>query len=384
MRKIFIITGIILLVLISLIVIIKKHKTKVKYLEAPLKRTTITQIVEASGTINPVTTVSIGSQVSGMIKEIYVDYNSKVKKGQLLAKIDPALFEAQVEQAQANINNARANLAKILATTENDRKTYLRYKNLYAKNFVAKSELDLAESNYLADKAQVNAARAQIAQAAAALKTAQSNLDYTKIVSSVDGIVISRSVDVGQTVAASFQTPTLFSVAQDLTKMQIETSVSEADIGNVKVGQEATYTLDGYPDTIFKGRVTQVRISPTTVSNVVTYNVIIQVDNKEGKLIPGMSANVSIITGVFKDVLCAPNTALRFTPFVDGSGPKYKNPGLWVLKKGKPERIEVEFGASDDDVTQILSKNLNENDFVITGFDEGKKSKNKKMPMRMF
>lgn len=384
MKKILIIAVIALLLLFSLIVAFKKHKTKVKYLEEPIKKDTITQVVEASGTINPVTTVSIGSQVSGMIKEIYVDYNSKVKKGQLLAKIDPALFEAQVEQAQANINNAKASLAKARATAENDRKTYVRYKNLYVKNFVAKSELDLAESTYLADKAQVNAALAQIAQAAAALKTAQSNLDYTKIVSSVDGTVISRDVDVGQTVAASFQTPTLFSVAQDLTKMQIETSVSEADIGNVKVGQEATYTLDGYPDAVFEGKVKQVRISPTTVSNVVTYNVIIQVDNKEGKLIPGMSANVSIITGTFKDVLCVPNTALRFTPFVDGSGPKYKTPGLWVLKKGKPERIEVEFGASNDDVTQILSQNLDENDLVITGFDEGKKSKNKKMPMRMF
>lgn len=298
-----------------------KNNKKPDYLTSPVKKHTITQVVEASGTVQPVQTVSIGSQVSGMIKEIYVDYNSKVKKGQLLAQIDTSLFTAQVEQSQANIANARANLAKIQAVAENDKKTLNRYRNLYKRNFIAKSELDLAESTYKSDLAQISAARAQISQASAAYNTAAANLRYTRIVSPVDGVVVSRGVDVGQTVAASFQTPELFSVAQDLTQMQIEANVSEADIGKVKEGQEVTYTLDGYQDSVFEGKVLQVRISPTTVQNVVTYTVIIQVNNEDMKLIPGMTANVSIITSKKADVLSVPNAALKFTPNTDRKRP---------------------------------------------------------------
>ena len=316
-----------------------------------------------------------------------MDYNSKVKKGQLLAEIDTSLFEAQVNQAKATIDNARANLAKIQATTANDKLTLTRYRNLYKKGFIAKSELDLAESTYSADLAQVKSAQAQINQALASYSTAASNLRYTKITSPVDGVVISRAVDVGQTVAASFQTPELFSVAQDLTQMQIEASVSEADIGKVKKEQDVEYTLDGYPDETFKGKVSQVRISPTTVSNVVTYSVIIDVENDEMKLIPGMTANVSIITSKKENILCAKSTALKFTPNTDGKGEKFDKQGIWLLADGEPKRVEIVTGVNDDTYTEIISNNLKDGDMVILSIEEKGKGKNKQMqgrPPRMF
>lgn len=354
-------------------------KQQVKYDTKPLTSCTITQYVDASGTINPVNTVSVGSTVSGLIKAIYVDYNSEVKKGQLLAQIDPANFEAQVQQNQAQIINAQANLARLQAVADFDEKQYQRYKNLYNKNFVAKSELDQKYSTYMADIAQINAARAQISQYQASLQTAQTNLGYTKIIAPVDGTVISRKIDLGQPVAASFQAPELFTIAQDLTKMQIEVSVSEADIGKVKEGQEVTYTLDGYPDSQFSGKVTQVRLSPTTVSNVVTYTVIVDVDNEDLKLKPGMTANVSIITSKSEDVLCAPNLALKFSP--DTNGQKYQKQGVWILEKGKPKRIDIETGASDDNVTEILSDELKDGMKVIvsTKSKNSKKKGNKNM-----
>ena len=371
-RYLFAIAGVIIAIIACTGIF--KSATTEKYETKPLKRCTITQYVEASGTINPVNTVSVGSTVSGLIKAIYVDYNSEVKKGQLLAQIDPANFEAQVQQNQAQILNAQANLAKLQAVMDFDQKQYQRYKNLYAKNFVSKSELDQKYSTYKSDLAQINAARAQINQFQATLKTAQTNLGYTKIIAPVDGTVISRKIDLGQPVAASFQAPELFSIAQDLTKMRIEVSVSEADIGKVKEGQEVTYTLDGYPDSTFDGKVTQVRLSPTTVSNVVTYTVIVDVDNEDLKLKPGMTANVSIITSKNEDVLCAPNLALKFTP--DVNGPKYKNQGLWVLENGKPKRVDIETGASDDNVTEVESSQLKEGDKIILS-TIGKNSKKK-------
>lgn len=345
---------------------------QVKYKTKAIERCTITEVVEASGTINPVNTVSVGSTVSGLIKEIYVDYNDVVKKGQILAQIDPANFEATVQQNQAQINNARANLAKLQAIANYDQKQYVRYKNLYSKNFVAKSELDEKLSTYQSDLAQINAAKAQISQYQATLKTALTNLGYTKIIAPVDGTVISREIDLGSPVAASFQAPELFTIAQDLTKMQIEVSVSEADIGRVEEGQDVTYTLDGYPDSTFTGKVTQVRLSPTTESNVVTYTVIVDVNNEDLKLKPGMTANVSIITDKSENVLCVPNMALKFTP--DINGPKYKNQGIWILEKGKPKRVEIETGAYDDSSTEIISDKIQEGTDVIISI-KSKKSK---------
>lgn len=350
-------------------------KNRITYETTPLERCTITQVVEASGTINPVNTVSVGSVVSGLIESIYVDYNSQVKKGQLLAQIDPRNFQASVEQNTAQVQNAEANMAKIQAVTEMSRKTYVRYKNLYKKNFIAKSELDQAESDYLSNKAQIASAAAQISQARANLATAKTNLGYTKIIAPVDGTIIARKIDIGQSVAASFQAPELFTIAQDLTKMQIEVSVSEADIGKVAVGQEVTYTLDGYQDSVFKGKVTQVRISPTTVSNVVTYTVIVEVDNEDLKLIPGMTANVSIITHKSENVLCAPSIALKYNPNTDGT--RYKSQGIWILSDKKQKRVNIETGASDDTNIEIKSKELHEGDKIITGASNVKKNDKK-------
>lgn len=381
MRKIVI--PLIVLIIIVLPFIFMKKSGQVKYISEPIKKRTITQIVEATGTIQPINTVSIGSQVSGLIQEIYVDYNSEVEKGQLLAQIDTSLFEAQLNQSVANINNAKATLAKNQAVLAYDEKTYKRYKNLYARNLVSKNDLDSAESAYKSDLAQVSAAKASIMQAQAAYDTASANMRYTKITSPVKGIVISKEVEVGQTVAASFQTPTLFEVAEDLTKMQIETSVSEADIGKVKEGQTVEYTLDGYPDSIFYGKVTQVRLSPTTESNVVTYTVIIEVENEDGKLLPGMTANVSIITDKSENVLTVPNSALKFT--IADNKQKYDKRGLWIDVKGKPTRINIEIGATDDSYTEVISDEIKEGDLVYIGSSQNGKSGNSKqmMPPRL-
>ena len=371
-KKRHIIIGIVIIAVLTTGTIAVTNSKQVKYKTKPIERCTITEVVEASGTINPVNTVSVGSTVSGLIKEIYVDYNDVVKKGQILAQIDPANFEATVQQNQAQINNARANLAKLQAIANYDQKQYVRYKNLYSKNFVAKSELDEKLSTYQSDLAQINAAKAQISQYQATLKTALTNLGYTKIIAPVDGTVISREIDLGSPVAASFQAPELFTIAQDLTKMQIEVSVSEADIGRVEEGQNVTYTLDGYPDSTFTGKVTQVRLSPTTESNVVTYTVIVDVNNEDLKLKPGMTANVSIITDKSENVLCVPNMALKFTP--DINGPKYKNQGIWILEKGKPKRVEIETGAYNDSSTEIISDKIQEGTDVIISI-KSKKSK---------
>ncbi|MDD3594163.1 MAG: efflux RND transporter periplasmic adaptor subunit [Candidatus Gastranaerophilales bacterium] len=362
-----------------------KAKNTVIYETEPIKRCTITETVEASGTINPVNTVDIGAGTSGLITDIYVDYNSKVKKNQVLAQIDPSIPQAQVDKAQNDLNSARANYQKTKSLLNFEKKNYDRYKKLYAKNYVSKSDLDLAEANYFAKLAELNSMQAIIQQNAASLQTGLTNLRYTKIISPVDGTVVSRSVDVGQMVVSSFQTPTLFLVAQDLTEMQIEVNVSEADIGKVHVGQEVEYTLDGYPDLILKGEVSQVRISPTTVSNVVTYNVIVLVDNESQQIKPGMSANVSIITAKSENVLCAPLAALRFSPTEITGGQKFEQQGLWLLKDKKPERVGIKTGAKNSSETEIISKDIKENDEVITS-RKGDKGKNSmpKPPMRMF
>lgn len=386
-KKIIIICVILLIAILIVVGILSKGK-KTFYETDELKKCTISQTVEASGTINPVNTVSVGSTVSGLIKEIYVDFNSVVKKGQVLAQIDPAIFEATVKQQHAAIVNAQANLAKLQANADYSRKTFNRYQNLYKRNFISKSDLDQAKSTYQADMAQIEAAKAQIVQAQAQYKTALTNLDYTKITAPVDGMIISRKIDVGQPVAASFQAPELFTIAQDLKKMQIEVNVSEADIGKVEKGQSVIYTLDGYPDSEFYGKVTQVRISPTTVSNVVTYSVIVEVENEDLKLKPGMTANVQIVTKKVENVYCVSNSALKVNINKKNEIMKYENPGIWILENKTPKRVEVEIGISDDEKTQIISNKLKQSDKIIIGIMDAK-SKNEmkqkhKMPMRMF
>ncbi|HAS18032.1 MAG TPA: efflux RND transporter periplasmic adaptor subunit, partial [Nitrospiraceae bacterium] len=306
MKKIL--TGIIILIIITagVFVLFRDKEPEIKFRTINVSKGDIREIVTASGTVNAVTTVLVGTQVSGTIKHIYVDFNSQVKRDQLIARIDPAIFEAQVEQARANLLSARANLEKADAALVDAKRTFDRTKELYQRNLIARSELDTAETNHETSKAQVEVAKAQIVQTEAALKLAETNLKYTRIVSPVDGIVVSRNVDVGQTVAASFQTPTLFTIAQDLTKMQINTNVDEADIGKIKMGQPVEFNVDAYPEIIFNGKVWQIRIAPITVQNVVTYDVVIKMDNPELKLKPGMTANVSILTAVKKDILKIP------------------------------------------------------------------------------
>ena len=360
-RNIIIISITAVIIIIGAILLIKKGS--VKYITKPLSKDTITQYVEASGTIKPINTIEVGTQVSGTVAKIYVDYNSTVKQGQLLAELDPSLFQANVDQSSAKLNNAKASLAKAKATLAYKKNNYQRYKHLYEKNYVSKDDVELALSNYLQAQADVTANQAEVRAASASLENNLTNLRYSKITSPVDGTVISRAVDVGQTVAASFNTPTLFEVAKDLTKMQIETSVSEADIGKIKVGQHAQYTLDGYQDKIFEGEVTQVRLASTTTNNVVTYTVIVSVDNADGFAIPGMSANVSIIVGKAQDVLCVDNKALKFTP--SDNQQKYDKQGIWILEKQGPKRYNIELGLSDENKTQIISNEVKEGDKVI-------------------
>jgi HlyD family secretion protein len=340
----------------------------------------IQQTVTATGTVNAVTTVLVGTQVSGTIKTLYADFNSRVTKGQLIAQIDPEMFEAQVAQAKANLEKADA-------TFRDAERTLKRNRELFSKNLIPRSDLDTAETNF-------DGARAQTEQAKAALKVADTNLRYTRILSPVDGVVISRNVDVGQTVAASFQTPTLFTIAQDLTKMQVDTNVAESDIGVVKVGQDVEFTVDAYPDTTFKGKVWQKRQAPITVQNVVTYNVVIQVDNRDLKLMPGMTTNVSIIITTRRDVLRIPNAALRFrmtdrpagtgAPSGPGTGgAEKKGPSIWVMENNKPKRISITPGVSDGIYTEIISGDLKEGQLLIVEALKKSKSQGPTGP-RMF
>jgi HlyD family secretion protein len=366
MKKIAIVGAIIISVVVAGFFLLRGRGNEPQFRTDKVVRGDIEMAVTATGTVNPVTTVLVGTQVSGTIKNIYVDFNSPVKKGQLIARIDPALFEAQVNQAKANLLSAKANLEKAEATSVDAKRTMERNKELLTKNLIAQSDFDTAETNYETAKASVSAAKSQVAQSEAALSSAETNLFYTKIVSPVDGIVVSRNVDVGQTVAASFQTPTLFSIAQDLTKMQIDTNVAEADIGNVKVEQDVDFTVDAYSDITFKGKVWQVRNAPITVQNVVTYDVVIQVDNSELKLKPGMTANVSIIISLRKDVLKIPNAALRFLPVEMGkTSMQQKGAGVWILDQGKPERVPVSTGISDGSYTELVSGKISEGQEVI-------------------
>ncbi len=337
-----------------------------EYLTAKVVKGDITEKVTATGTINPISTVNIGTQVSGTISEIFVDYNSLVKKGQVLAQIDPALFQATVDQRQAALNIAKAQVDVVNNDIVYYKKHLDRIKKLNSSKYSADAELESAERDYNNSLVQLELRKAEVSQAEAALHSAEIDLKYTKIVSPVDGIVVSKEVEVGQTVAASFQTPTLFNVAEDLTKMQIETSVVEADIAKVKEGQSVEFSVDSYPDEKFFGIVTQVRNEAITTSNVVTYEVIIEIDNKELKLKPGMTANVEIITAEEKGVLLVPNKALRF--FIeeeDGTTKRYKDKGLWILKSGVPVRVSITTGVSDEDNTEVASELLNEHVEVI-------------------
>jgi HlyD family secretion protein len=365
--------------------LLKQRGNGVQFKTAKVTRGEIRAAVTATGTASAVTTVQVGTQVSGTVKKLFVDYNSPVKKGQLLAQIDPELSEAKVAQSRANLQAAVANVEKAEAALTDADRTLERNRTLFAKNYIARSDLDTAETSRLTALAQVKVAKAQVEQQRAALNQDETTLSYTRILSPVDGTVISRNVDIGQTVAASFQTPTLFSIAQDLTRMQIDTNVDEADIGKVKVGQTVRFTVDAYPDSTFPGRVSEIRNAPTTVQNVVTYDVVVKVANPELKLKPGMTANVSIITTLEKEVLKVPNAALRFKWQPSGAvsdreasgaagsggppamrvGNGAKASGVWVLDGQKPRRVPLTPGISDGKDTAVLEGELKEGDAVI-------------------
>ena len=371
MKKIIVAIAIIIALGLSWFFFMRGGKDVQEFKTATIKRGDIKASVTATGTVNAVTTVDVGTQVSGTIKHIYADFNALVKKDALIAQIDPTLFEAQVQKARANLNAGKANLEKAKATMVDAKRTMERNQELFSKDLIARSDLDTAETNYETAKAQVGSYKAQIGQLEADLRYAETNLEYTKILSPVNGIVVSRKVNVGQTVAASFQTPTLFTIAEDLTKMQIDTNMDEADIGRIAVGQDAEFTVDAYPETPFKGVVSEVRIAPTTIQNVVTYDVVVRVDNPDLKLKPGMTANVSVITGSKNGVPLLPNAALRFKPAKIAEnemdrGAEAKGSSVWVLDgKGQPKRVTVTTGLTDGTNTEIVSGGLKEGDKVI-------------------
>jgi HlyD family secretion protein len=290
------------LLLLTTIVLSCKGKGKKddQYKTEKVDRGDVTMTVTATGTLSAVTTVQIGSQVSGVIARLYADFNSQVTKGQLLAELDPTPFQAQVEQRQADLTKARVEAA-------NAKISYDRQSRLAKAGLTATADVDTA-------RAQYESANAQVQQASAALQQSMTNLRYAKIVSPIDGIVVDRQYDVGQTVAASFQAPTLFSIAQDLTKMQVQADVDQSDIGRVAVGQPVRFTVDAYPDEEFRGRISQMRLNATVAQNVVSYPVIIEVPNPDGRLRPKMTANVTIEVATVKNVLRIPNAALRFKP----------------------------------------------------------------------
>jgi HlyD family secretion protein len=305
-----------------------RGKDKVQYFTTKVDRGDIHDVVQATGTINAVTTVQVGSQVSGTISHLYADFNSRVKKGEVVARIDPALFQATLLQskadyanAKANVVAAKANLEKAQAAALQTHTDYLRTVGLTKEGVMSQQQLDQAKANADSNDAAVSAAAAAVTQAAAqvqlkeaAVKLAQTNLDYTVIHAPIDGTVIARSVDVGQTVAASLQAPTLFTIAQDLTKMQVYVSTDESDVGMIRTGQPATFKVDAYPKDIFSGRISQVRLNATTVQNVVTYNTIVDFDNPNLKLFPGMTAYISIPVANATNVMRVPDGALRYKP----------------------------------------------------------------------
>ncbi len=318
MKKKIILGAIILVVIVgvifSLTLFNRSKNGSTQYRTTEVTRGDIEAVVVTSGMINPVTIVDVGSQVSGKISRIYVDFNSQVKEGQLLAEIDQSSFLTRVKQNEANYSMARASLEKAKVTLDNAKKKLDRALQLFEKNLISYEEKENAELQYYNAVADIQSAEARLEQAESQLESSQVDLAYTIIKSPIDGVVINRNINEGQTVAASFQAPVLFQIANDLSQMQVECNVDEADIGKIKEEQKVRFTVDAFPEENFTGIVTQVRYSPEVVQNVVTYTTIVDVDNPERKLRPGMTAIVSIITGEAKNALLAPNAALRFMP----------------------------------------------------------------------
>jgi HlyD family secretion protein len=386
----------------------RSSKPKVTWETAAVDRGRIVARVTATGTLSALVTVQVGSQVSGRIQQLFADFNSPVKKGQLIAKIDPQLFQAALEQARANYAAAQGTLEKAKVQAAQAEIDFRRQANLAERKLVAPADFDNAKTNLMAAKAQIAVNVGNLAQAKAALNQAKVNLAYTSIVSPTDGVVISRSVDVGQTVAASLQAPTIFVIAEDLRKMQVDTSVAEADVGKLEAGMDATFVVDAYPGERFKGKVRQIRNAAQTVQNVVTYDAVIDVDNSELKLRPGMTANVTFVFANRDNVLRVPNAALRFrlspevsdllnldgkkSKGIDGgiageataaagsrAGGRQRSGGrpganpddapdrktVWVLAGGTPRSTRIKTGATDGTKTEVVEGALAEGEQVI-------------------
>lgn len=327
-----------------------------KYRTQAVDRGDIVQSISANGTLNPVILVNVGTQVSGTVHKLYADFNDRVKVGQILAELDPALFQAQLKQSEANVLNAQANLKLARAKEE-------RTRELVAKNFVTRSQLDDATETR-------EAAEAQLALVQAQLKRDRTNLEYSVIRSPISGVVVARNVNVGQTVAASFQTPTLYQIAQDLRQMQIDTSVAEADIGPLRTGQPVRFTVDTFQDREFTGTIRQIRLNPTIQQNVVTYDVVVLVTNENGELLPGMTAHVQFSISRKAGVLRVPNAALRFRPS-DNDTPVKPRPGgkatVYRLGQGQsvPVPVPVKTGIADNNFTEIAEGDIKVSDKLV-------------------
>lgn len=416
-----------------------KEEGKTYKIEA-LKKGTVEALVVTTGTLNPVTIVDVGSQVSGKIKNLNVDFNSKVTKGQILVELDQELFVTRLQQNEANYNSTVAALEKSKVTLENTKKRHERTQALFAKELVSFEEMDSSEVAYFNAQADLKSAEARLEQAQSQLDTSKVDLTYTVIRSPINGVVINRNINIGQTVAASLQAPVLFQIANDLSKMQVECSVDEADIGRVKEGQHVRFNVDAFPSDEFEGIVSQVRYSPVVQQNVVTYTTIVKVDNPDLKLMPGMTATISIITGEARNVLLVPNSALRFTPELsaeelralyqemmggggqpstpskktasgeggergqrpssagergnmmmmgqEGGGSmasrRTQTPRVWLLdKNGKLKMVMLQTGVTDNTITEVVSGDLTEGQEIITGITASANSRNNSSnPMR--
>lgn len=415
MKKYLIILAVIVLIAAIGGYLFYKRTPEVSYKTAKIERGTIVSTVAATGNLSAVTTVQVGTQVSGTIQKLYVDFNSRVKKGQAIAEIDPSLFNASVEQSQGNYLSAEANLQKAKVTLADAERTFNRNKKMLADGIISQGDFDVAETALQSAKASVKAAEGALTQAHGSRMQANTNLRYSTIRSPVDGVVISRAIDVGQTVAASFQTPTLFTIAQDLTKMQIEVSVDEADISRIQLHQKAGFTVDSYPEQTFRGKVVQIRSAPIITQNVVTYVVVVNVDNSDMKLKPGMTANVSVEVAKKDDALKLPPAALRFKPKSKSDGTKEKGNGtspqrlagggggaggpqgggkggsgkgkggsqqIYILTDGKPVAMPVKTGIANNSSIELIESTLKEGDEVIVeqvGGDTKKKASSSPM-----
>ncbi len=395
LKRVLVISGIICLVIATGYFVFSSRPrdgVQIKYITVPVQKGTLKAEISSTGTLKPLVEVLVGTQVSGTIKELYADFESEVKKGQLICLIDPERFEAQVRQARADVEAAKANVLKAEVTLADEIRTLRRKEQLIERLSISQSEYDAQKTKTDAAEAQVNVEKARLAQLQARLHEAELELKYTRILAPVSGVVTSRTADVGQTVAASFQTPVLFKIAEDLTRMQVHTNVDEADIGRVAVGQKATFTVPAFPDREFEAVVNQIRNDPKIEQNVVTYNVVLDFNNTDLKLRPGMTANVKIMLDEVHDALMVPDQALRFSPpesikTNDSSSTANLAQGtrrVWKLtENGSIIPVNVKVGVHGTDRVQVISDALLPNDLVAID-TVTKKRKDSQMPALRF